>query len=168
MSIKVELKHPEYLSIDLQTSVSKILEENTLLSMATIKEENQSYINTAFFCYNKHLEFYILTDPKSQHCQNLISNKSVALTICDSHQKWTDDVKGLQLLGECKLAKGKKLIEGTILYLKRFTGLSDLIKHPDDFAKGIIKTKLYVIKTNWLQLYDTARFGDDNFIPISY
>jgi len=168
MSIKVELKHPEYPSTDLQTSVLEILEENILLSMATIKEEKQSYINTAYYCYNKHLEFYILTNPNSQHCQNLVSNKSVALTICDSHQQWTDDVKGLQLLGECELAKGKRLIEGTVLYLKRFTSLSDLIKHPDDFAKGIIETKLYVIKTNWLQLYDTARFGDDNFIPISY
>lgn len=168
MSIKVKLTHPDYSSTDLHNSVTEILESNILLSMATIKEENQSYINTAYYCYNKHLEFYILTDPKSQHCQNLISNKSVALTICDSHQQWTDDAKGLQLLGECELAKGRKLIEGTVLYLKRFTGLGDLIKHPDDFAKGIIETKIYVIKTNWLQIYDTARLGDDNFIPISY
>lgn len=168
MSIKVKLTHPDYPSTDLHDSVLEILEANILLSMATIKEGNQSYINTAYYCYNKHLEFYILTNPKSQHCRNLLSNKSVALAIFDSHQPWTDDVKGLQLRGECELAEGRKLIEGTALYLKRFAGLSDLIKHPGDFAKGVIKTKLYVIKTNWLQLYDSARFGDDNFIPISY
>lgn len=168
MSLKVQLSHPNYPIKELHDSILEILEENILLSMATIKDGNQSYINTAFFCFNKYLEFYILTNPKSQHCRNLLSNKSVALAIFNSHQPWTEDVKGLQLRGECELAKGKKLLEGTTLYLKRFAALGEWIKHPKDFSMGVIETKLYVIRTNWLQLYDSARFGDDNFIPISY
>ncbi len=168
MSLKISLSHQDHASDALESSVIEILEENKLCSMATIKDGDQSYINTAFFCFNNHLDFFILTDPKSQHSQNLEQNKSVALTIYDSRQSWDEDMKGLQFTGECELAKGMKLIEGTALYLKRFAGLKELISHPDDFVKGAIKTRIYIVRTNWLQLFDTERFGDDTFIPISF
>ena len=124
--------------------------------MATIKDGSTSYINTAYYCYNKRLEFFILTDPKAQHSQNVQHNDSVALAICDSHQPWTEDQKGLQFSGRCELASGTKLVDATTRYLKRFVGLKDWITHADDFAKGVLKTRLYVIRTHLAQ---TVRHG---------
>ncbi len=167
MKLNMPFNHSEYSNHDLNESIQEILESNILCTMATIKDGDTSYINTAYFCYNKSLEFYILTDPKSQHCENLHRNDSVALAIADSHQPWTDDQRGLQILGRCERAKGAKLIEGTGLYLKRFVGLKDWIKHPDDFVKGALSSRPYIIRATWLKLYDTARFGDDNFIPLN-
>jgi len=168
MNLKIHFNHFKYADRDLSVSILEILEENKLCSMATIKEGNHSYINTAYFCYNKYLEFYILSDPKTQHCLNLEENNSVALAIYDSHQAWSNDLKGLQIIGKCALATGEKLIEGTALYLKRFADLGEWIKHPDDFAKGVINSRPYIIKTNWLKLFDEDRFGEENFITLSY
>jgi len=168
VKIEIDFHHPDYSGEDLQASIHEILDSNILCAMATIKEGKTSYIHTAYYCYNQHLTFFMLTDPKSQHCQNLLENDSVALAICDSHQPWTEDQKGLQILGRCERAKGETLVEATKLYLKRFVELREWIKHPGDFVKGALETRPYVIYTHWLKLYDTERFGDDNFIPISY
>lgn len=168
MKLDLKFKHREYSDGDLNASIQEILESNILCAMATIKNGTTGYINTAYYCYNKDLEFFFLSNPKSQHCDNFTRNDSVALAICDSHQPWTEDQKGLQIIGRCELAKGGKLAEATTAYVKRFVGLKDWIKHPNDFLKGALETRPYVIRTNWLKLYDTERFGDENFIPLSY
>lgn len=168
MRLDFAFNHAQYSDDDLNTSIQEILEENILCAMATVTEENSSYINTAYYCYNDRLEFFILTDPDSKHSQNLRANNSVALAICDSRQPWTEDQKGLQIVGRCQPATGAKLVEATTRYLRRFVGLKEWITHPGDFAKGALNTRPYVIQTAWLKLYDTKRFGDDNFIPLSY
>ena len=49
-------------------SVFSILKENVLCSIATVIADNQSHINTAYFCYSDELELYFLQDPGSLHC----------------------------------------------------------------------------------------------------
>lgn len=166
MNLSFKFNHPEYPDTALNDSILEILESNILCAIATIKEDQTSYIHTAYYCFNDSLDFFFLSDPNSQHCRNITINDTVAIAIYNSDQPWAEDQKGAQILGRCQQAKGRKLIEATTLYLKRFTSLSDWIKHPDDFVKGALDTRPFVIKTHWLQLYDTKRFGDENFIPL--
>ena len=167
MNLSFKFNHPEYSDKDLNDSILEILESNILFATATIKEDQTSYIHTAYYCFNDSLDFFFLSDPDSQHCRNISINDTVAIAISNSDQPWHEDQKGVQILGRCQQAKGRRLIEATKLYLKRFTRLRDWIKHPDDFLKGALDTRPYVIEANWLKLYDTKRFGDENFIPLS-
>lgn len=170
MNIKIKLSHPSYKEKDLRKSVEEILESNKLLSMATTKNKTESYINTAFFSYNDQLDFFILTDPKSQHSQNLNKNNSIALSIFDSRQSWAGDLKGLQLMGTAKQASSTEGAEGLTLYMKRFAALKDFVEHPEDIIRGksVLNSRIYIIKTHWLKIFDSKRFGDDVFIPIDY
>lgn len=168
MQLKMDFKHSKYSNDELSKSILGILNENKLCSIATVDPDGSSYINTAYFCYDEKLNFYILTDPNSQHCKSIEENDSVAMAIFDSHQSWDDDLRGLQIKGSCKRAKGTKLINGTARYLKRFAGLSEFIKHPDDFAKGALNSRIYIIETNWIKLFDEKSFGEDTYITLDY
>lgn len=158
--------HSEYSDKVLNSSISDILNVNTLCSIATLKSGN-SYIHTAYYCFNKHLDFYFISDPATQHTKNVEENPSIAMAIYDSRQSWDNNKAGLQIFGICKTATGAQLVEGTMLYLQRFTGLKQWIQHPDDFLKGAINSRMFLIETNWLKLFDENNFGEENFISLN-
>lgn len=165
MKIEMQFNHSEFPDQLLNESISEILDENILMSVSTING-NENYIHTAYFCFNNKLDFFMLTEPVKQHSKNLDENNSVALAIYDSHQAWDKPKKGLQIFGNCEISRGMKLVEGTKLYLQRFSGLAKWIKHADDFAKNIINSKIYIITTNWLKIFHEVNLGEDNFVSI--
>ncbi len=165
--VHLQFNHPEYSDDALNSSITSILEANTLCSMATIKGQG-AWINTAFYCFNGSMELYMLTEPSTQHSQNVKENSSVALTMFDTHQEWgPGNLRGLQVFGDCERASGVGLIEGTALYIKRFRGVAKWIKRPEDFAKGIINSKLYVIKPKGVKILDEPAFGVENYITLA-
>ena len=89
------------------------------------------------------------------------------MAIYESNQSWDNNKKGLQIFGTCEEAAGTKLIEGTMLYLQRFAGLKQWIQHPDDFIKGAINSRLYLIKSSRVKLFDEDTFGEENFIDLN-
>ena len=160
-----KFNHSEYSDSKLNLSISQILHANILCAVASIKN-NESYIHTAYFCYNNILELFYISDPTTQHTMNIENNSSVAISIYDSRQPWDNSKRGIQIFGECKMASGVKLVEGTALYLKRFAGLKQWITHPDDFIKGAINSKMFVISTNSIKLFDEETFGEEIFISL--
>lgn len=165
--IKTALKfaNSEYEDEQLNESISDILDSNTLMSVATIVE-NRSWIHTAYYCFNSTLELFMLTDPNAQHSKNVEKNSSVAIAISDSRQSWDENKKGLQIFGKCEKARGAKIAEALKLYVLRFAGLKEFVRHPDDFLRGAIHTRFYVIKPKSLKLFDETRFGEENFISL--
>ncbi len=166
----LKFNHPKYSDDILNTSISGILSANTLLSLANIRKTNgelESWISTAFYAFSSSLELYILTPPDTQHIQNLSYSKSVALAIYDSHQEPTKHKRGLQIFGQCSQASGLRLVDGYRLYASRFVWLPDFIKQPDDFAKGIIQSKLFVISPKVVKIFDEPTFGEEIWITLN-
>ncbi len=171
ITTNLKFNHTQYPDEIINRSISEILSANTLLSMANIRktdEDFESWIFTAFYAFNSSLDLYILTPPDTQHVQNLSYSKSVAVAIFDSHQKPTKLKRGLQMFGECGRADGLRLVEGYRLYGARFVWLPDLIKQPQDFAKGIIQSKLYVIHPKEVKIFDEPTFGEENWVTVSF
>ncbi len=167
--MNLQHNHPQHTDDILNRSLFEILELNTLLSMANIRKSNtgfESWVCTAFYAFNNSLDLFILSEPDTQHIQNLIYNKSIAVSIYDSHQEPTQLKRGLQIFGSCERAEGLKLAEGYTLYAKRFIWLPDFIKRPEDFTKGIIQSKLFVVTTNVVKLFDEKIFGEEIWITL--
>ena len=61
---KFKFHHPEYPDKKLNESIFEILNNNTLLSLATVTPKGNAYINTAFYAFDEKLRLYIVTDPK--------------------------------------------------------------------------------------------------------
>lgn len=167
-NLKLKYNYPKYSDEKLNKSISSILDLNTLLSMATIKDKNESYINTVYYAYNDKLNFYYLSPPDTQHSKNLEKNSSVAVSIFDSRQNPpTINKRGLQIFGDCKLAKGIDLIDGFKQYSIRYSSILKYIKKPGDLLKKIIHSKLYFFKPASIKIFDEVTFGTEQWVTVS-
>jgi len=84
----IKFKHKKHSDKKLNESIIDILENNKLLSLSTVTPNGKAHINTAYFAFDKKLNLYIITDPKSNHCKNLQKNNSVAASIFKSSQRF--------------------------------------------------------------------------------
>ena len=160
--------HHESISDEkLNKSLNDIVSGNILLSMASIKDGNASWINTAYFGYSLKLALYFLSPPSAQHSQNIVTNGAVAVSIFDSRQLPTNQKRGLQLFGVCRRAVGLEVAEGLDVYAERFPSMSTVIKSPEDFDKGILESKLYTILPHEIKIFDEEIFGNEKWITVS-
>ena len=151
----------------LNKSLNKILSTNILLAMASIKSGKESWIHTAFYVYSSRLHFYYVSPPSAQHSKNIGQNQSVAVSIFDTHQNPTDEKSGVQIFGMCRQAAGEEIEEGLKLYSERFPWLSKYIQTPEDFDKGILESKLYIITPQTIKILDEAVYGEEKWVIAS-
>jgi uncharacterized protein YhbP (UPF0306 family) len=170
MKTNLKFNHSKYSDETINKSISEILNANTLGAISNIRKTDEgieSWISTVFYAFNSSSDIYILTEPFTQHIKNLAYSKSTAMAICESNQEPTKDKRGLQIFGECARAKGRSLLDGYRLYAARFLWLPDFIKKPEDFAKGIIQSKLFVIHPKEIKIFDEPTFGKEIWITVS-
>jgi uncharacterized protein YhbP (UPF0306 family) len=104
----------------IRLSVLGVLEANLLCSIATVTPMGAAHANTAFFAYSDALELFFFSHPASRHCQNLMSNPSIALTVFSSEQEWADPGRGIQLFGTAEEASGSAAEDAERWYGTRF------------------------------------------------
>ncbi len=164
--LSLHYNHKKYPDEKINESIATILHSTTLFSVATIKNKNISHIHTAFFCYSLNLNLYFLTPPTTQHSLNVVINPSIAVSIFDSHQKPPDKKRGLQIFGNCHLAKGKDFNEGIVLYSRRFEW-TRVIKNPQDLIKAGFESKLYIINPSSIKIFDEVIFGEEKWVTVN-
>lgn len=162
--LNLQYHHPQFSDELINKSLSEILEANTLLSMATVRGSHEPWVNTVYFAYNEKLDFYFMTPNDTQHCNNLKSNNSVALSIFDSHQQPTEKKRGLQLFGNWELSLGETLVEGTKLYRQRFPWLSNYIKDVKDWETTALHSRIYVAHVKQMKAFDEVLFGPEVWV----
>lgn len=146
-------------------SITNILDCNTMLAMSTFKDEF-CHINTAYYAFRKIDELIFVSDNDSTHIVNLKSYSSVAVAIWNNSGVFGVNHQGLQMFGTCEKVSFDKVFEALSLYNNRFSAFASIIKHPDDFKKGLIKARLYIIKIKKIKLTDEPNFGRKNIITV--
>ncbi len=164
--INLQFHHPQFPDDLINKSLTEILDANTLLSMATIKDGKEPWINTVYYAYNEKLDFCLMTQSTTQHGINLKENTSVAVSIFDSHQNPTDKKRGLQIFGTWELATGLALEEGTNLYGDRFSGFKNYINKVKDWDTTPLKSRIYVIHTKTVKIFDEEIFGPETWLTV--
>ncbi len=139
-----------------------ILATNVLCSLATVSRDLRAHINTAHFCYSDDLELYILSHPRSQHCQNLVANSSAAVTVFSSAQPWLTPGAGLQLFGTIIEAQGAEAGKAEDLYARRFPAYHGWkATRTGDLN---FEFRFYRFVVSRLKVLDEAHIGDGVFI----
>ncbi|MFB6241313.1 MAG: pyridoxamine 5'-phosphate oxidase family protein [Candidatus Nanosalina sp.] len=149
-----------------EESIREIAEENELLALATVSEDSEAFNATAFFVYDEDFKFYILTEPDTDHCENLRGNPSISLSIYDSRQDWGDEKQGLQVFGEAEQVSEEKIPEVLNLYLERFPGLGEWVSEPDEMEK--IDSKFYVVRPDRIKIFDEPKFGKETWVNVGF
>ena len=147
----------------IQRSVHQLLAENVLCSMASITAEGHAHINTAYFSYTPDLKVYFFSHPNALHCQNIVSNPSMALAIFSSNQTWGSPDRGLQLLGMCKQVAGREVNKADKLYSKRFTEYATWKANLASDTLGL-DYQFYRFVTAELKVFDEKELGAGIFV----
>jgi len=147
----------------IQRSVHQLLAENVLCSMASITAQGRAHINTAYFSYTPDLKVYFFSHPNALHCQNIVSNPSMALAIFSSNQTWGSPDRGLQLLGMCKQVAGREVSKADKLYSKRFTEYATWKANLASDTLGL-DYQFYRFVTAELKVFDEKELGAGIFV----
>jgi len=165
--VPLQLIAPGYLGARLLTSVTRILNANTLCSMATRSEAGIVDINTAFFSHDAELTLYFLSHPHAAHCRNLAHVSQMAMTVFDSHQQWGESHAGLQLFGRGGQIVPDHFEQAQACYAARFAGYFDLVIRAGEAAAaptGTSALQLYCFVPTRVKLLDELVFGDEVYI----
>lgn len=149
-----------------EESIREIAEENELVALATVSQNSEAFSATAFFVYDEDFKFYILTEPDTDHCENLGKNPSISLSIYDSHQGWSDDKRGLQVFGEAGKVPEEKISEALGLYLERFPELGEWVSEAEDMEK--IDSEFYVVRPDRIKIFDETKFGKETLVNVGF
>ena len=147
----------------IQRSVYQTLADNVLCSIASVTAEGNAHINTAYFSYTPDLKVYFLSHPNALHCQNILSNPSMALAIFSSNQTWGSPDRGLQLFGMCKQVTGREANKADRLYGKRFAKYA---AWKANLASNLPERdyRLYRFITSELKVFDEKELGAGIFV----
>lgn len=147
----------------IQRSVYQLLAENMLCSMASITTEGSAHINTAYFAYTPDLKIYFLSHPNALHCQNMLSNPSMALAIFSSNQTWGRSDRGLQLFGMGNQVTGREASKADRVYGKRFAKYAAWKANLTSDSAGR-DYRLYRFITFELKVFDEKELGTGLFV----
>jgi len=149
----------------LQRSVSRLLAENLLCSIASVTTDSRAHINTAYFSYSPELEIYFLSHQKALHCQNILSNSSMAIAVFSSNQTWGSSDCGLQLFGICKQTTARQADKAAKLYSKRFAQYSAWKASLASDSLGQ-DYQFYRFVTAELKVFDEKELGAGTFVLV--
>ena len=100
------------------TDVLGYLAAHNTVSIATIGADGP-WASTVFYV-NIKLDLYFLSEPKTQHIQNLAVSPRVAATVNEDYRDW-QQIKGVQLAADCVQVSGKvESIRALRAYVKKY------------------------------------------------
>ncbi|HEX9340806.1 MAG TPA: pyridoxamine 5'-phosphate oxidase family protein [Thermoplasmata archaeon] len=154
-----------------QQSIRRIVGENVLCSMSTIRPRNGAHINTAYFCYSPAMEIFFLSDASSTHCRNLDRNPSMAVAVFRSTQVWGRPDRGLQLFGTCHQAVGPLARRAERLYGQRFPRYARNVAMTSGASKRgadqLRSYRFYRFVPRTVKILDERVFGGAVFVIVS-
>lgn len=134
--------------------------------MATVGPHGESHINTAYFCFSGTLDIYFLSDLETKHCQNILSRPTMAMTVFDTNQPWGSSLQGLQLFGQCYLAKNEEVEQASKLYEARFPAYVEYLTSLSPKERQNFASRFYAFRPTSAKILDEAEFGEEIFITV--
>ena len=122
--------------MDIKKAITNFIIKNYQMVIATSGEH--PWIATVYYSTDKDLNLYFLSDPNTLHCQQLLNNPKVAISIAKSPQNPAHAKKGVQLYGLAEQILDKeKIIAALNLWKKTLKVTSETYSY-----EGMIKNKI--------------------------
>jgi len=139
--------------------INRFIQKHNTLTLAT--EKNHDVFAAALFyvSVDNGKAVIFVSNPKSDHIQNLENNQRCAATIQENNLDWKK-IKGIQIKGKIKIAKEK--------YWENYLNEFGYISQSEELKNAMKKVKLYKLKIEWARFIDnTKRFGNKTEIKYS-
>lgn len=146
----------------LRARIAAFLAEHTTVTLATAGADGAPAAAAVFYTHDADLNLYFLSEERTQHGQNLLTNPVVAGAIQADGQDWRA-IRGLQLRGRAEPVSGAALAHAATLYGRRYAFVAALLtgaEGPGVLAGPLARARFWMLQPTWFRLIDnTVRFG---------
>jgi len=150
-----------------EAAFSQLLEDNKLISIATLDVEGLPYSNTAFFArVPGRPALVIFTEPEKNHSRNIEARPNFSATVFDSTQMGSP-LRGLQLVGTARRLGGADAQAAYLAYSGRFEWLADTTDDYSDVERKF-NSRFYEFLIVNARIYDETRFAAEQIVDATF
>lgn len=128
--------------MELKEIVVEYMEGHNICTLATSKG-NIPHASTVEYA-SDGLTLYFFTSPTSCKIANIKANPKIALTIDEDYPDWMK-IKGIQLLGEAEILKGREIEKAKEVFIKKFPFVAQFVGELEGVWVKITPTKIYFL-----------------------
>ena len=126
------------------------------MSIATYRET--PWIATVYYVIDDDLNLYFLSDPTTQHGQDIAKNKKVACAIFNSDQKVTDQKVGIQLWGECLVVRSLEKIKWMLKMWHKINPGVECVSL-EKIKKKVVNTQIYKVIPKKIKFFNEKLYS---------
>jgi flavin prenyltransferase len=139
------------------------LSEQTTLTLATTNADGSAHSCDVFYAQGGDSSLYLLSDPKTQHIQNILRSPRFSATVHAASRGW-ENIRGAQMVGVAeRVSDAAERIRAFGFYVNKYPFVRQWLGSPDDLGRAIkmIGTvDLYKLRPRWWRWIDnTQGFG---------
>ncbi len=155
---------------DVRTIALEYLASHNTVSLATVGPDGP-WATTVFYV-NLGFTLYFLSEPTTQHVQNLAHSSTIAATVNEDYRDWRE-IKGIQMAAVCGEVASKREIARVLpAYLKKYPFVAQFLS-PGQLLSGMriagraLDVRIYRVAPTRLLYLDNARgFSHREEIPL--
>jgi uncharacterized protein YhbP (UPF0306 family) len=155
---------------DLRAVALAYLTNHNTVSLATVGPDGPWA--TSVFYVNLGFSLYFLSEPKTQHVQNVLVNPTVAATVNEDYRDWRE-IKGIQMAARCtEVTSKRELARSLTAYVKKYPFVGQFLS-PGQLLSGMrvagrsLDVRFYRVTPSRLLYLDNARgFSHREEIPL--
>ncbi len=153
---------------ELKQQILNYMESHNTMTLATCGDGGP-WAATVFYASNG-LDLYFFSDPKTRHCQNLMANSKVAVTIQEDYADWAK-IKGIQLEGEVATVDSiREKAKAMAAYTRKYPSIIKIFTDPAGgvLYKAFLKVKFYRVQPQRVCYIDNEQgFGKRQELELS-
>lgn len=144
-----------------QELLIKFLNEQKLLTIATIDNNNLPWISTVYFGNDEHPNFYIITDPSSKHGQHFIKSPIIAFSCAWHDSKDLNHRKGIQAKGNIELLMSDAELDSFQKYY--FNDKMNIFDtdYLEEVKSNSTPFRFWKIKPSFIKYWSDEDFGEE-------
>jgi hypothetical protein len=147
-------------------SVEAIAAETPVLSLATSGEDGTAHANMAFFALGPDFDLFFVSEPSTRHGRNLTVRPQASAAIWLRPPEYGEQLQGMQLTGQCAIARELDAAEAFAVYSGRFPSFGRDPVMRESYLAGTAASSLYRFRTQSLTLVDEPRLGRRNYLNL--
>jgi|SRR3989338_8352824 len=137
------------------------LKSQNLVSIAT--KNGKLWVSVVYYVVDDKLNLYFLSEPTTEHCQNILKNAEVACSIFNSNQKVIDKKVGVQLHGKASKVNNIEKIKWMLALWNKVNPGFEAIISLKNMQKKIIKGRIFKIEPKTIKFFNEVLYGSEGF-----
>jgi 4-hydroxy-3-polyprenylbenzoate decarboxylase len=152
-----------FVSVTAREQFAAFLAAQTTVTLATTNADGSPHTCDVFYAQDDDLALYFLSDPKTQHIQNMMRSPRVSATVHGASGGW-ENIRGAQIVGDAaRVGDVSERVRAFGLYVAKYPFVRQWLSSADALGQAIKEigtVEIYKIMPRWTRWIDnTQGFG---------